>query len=164
MCGVSNRGEQRKQLLQERDDRIAVFMEQGRAVAVIAELEGLEPDYCRKATRRIAEERSIEYSPEKEPVPRGLLSDASRRFRNNVANEVYKLRETPGRHPLEISRDTGLTQFQIGIAIDKGGLHDYKLSQLERIAAASNDNFTNMMLKALLTPEQFDKVARCLNS
>lgn len=156
------RGEQRKQLLQERDERIVTFMRQQRPIAVIAELEGLEADYCRKACKRLAAEHGIDYDPNSEPVS-PALSDASRRLRNHMANVLYAYRNAPNRHQLEVARDTGLTQSQQLIATERGGRHDYKLSQLERIAAATGQPFTKMMLRALLTPDEYQRVARCLN-
>ncbi|WP_156930363.1 hypothetical protein [Sphingomonas jaspsi] len=148
--------------MDERDERIITAMRQGRPVAAIAELEGLEPDYCRKATRRLAAEYGIEYTPDPQSTP-PRLSDASRTFRNNMANVVYDYRNAPGRHQLEVSRDTGLTQAQQLLASQRGGQHDFRLSQLERLAASTGQDFTVMMLRNLLSAEQFEKVRRCLN-
>lgn len=159
-----SRGEQRKQLLNERDERIIKFMHEQLPVANIAELEGLEEDYTRKATRRLAVEHDIDYKPVKNQNGAGLLTEATRYFRNNIANRLYALRNKPGQHPLAVARDTGLTQAQQVAASERGGLHDYKLSQLERIAAMSGDDFKLMMLKALLTPDEYQKVARCLTN
>lgn len=159
-----SRGDRRKALLTERDERIIEFMEQRRSVAVIAELEGIETDYCRKATRRLAETHGIKYNPDKEPVPAGLLTDASRVFRRNMANILYDYRNAPGRHPLEVCRDTGLTQFQQTIAAERGGQHDLKLSQLERIASATDKPFRTMMLRALLSKDEYQKVIKCLST
>lgn len=165
-CGAGlevSRGEQRKQLLDDRDDRIAEFMRQGRPVAVIAELEGLEEFYTRKATRRIAAERGIEYVPDKEP-PGSLLTDETRQLRSHLANVLYAYRNAPGRHQLEVCTATGLTQSEQILATERGGRHDYKLSQIERQARATGQSFKHMMLRGLLTPEEWQKVQRCLNN
>lgn len=159
-----SRGAQRKSLLELRDDKIAELMERRRPVNAIAKIIGMEPVQCRKAVHRIAEERGVDYQPIKEPVIKGVLTDASRRFRNNLASILYSLREAPGAHPLEISLNTGLTQAQVAAAIDKGGLHDFRLSELERVATLHKTDFTNLVLKAVLSPEQYEKVVRCLNS
>jgi transposase-like protein len=144
-----SRGVQRKVLLEERDEAIVAFMERGRPVAAIAELLGLEENYCRKATRRLAEERGLDYKPVKEP-PTALLSEASRRLRNNLANLLYDYRNKPGRHQLEVARDTGLTQAQQILATERGGQHNFKLSELERVATATGQDFTRMLIVALL--------------
>lgn len=152
MCGPGSdvtRGEQRKQLLAERDERIITFMRQNRPIEAIAKIEGLAADYCRKATRRLATEHSIDYSPAKEAAP-SLLGEATRRFRNNLANVLYIFRNKPGQHPLAVAKTTGLTQAQQILAEERGGQHDYALSELERLAAATEQDFTRMMIIALL--------------
>jgi hypothetical protein len=155
--------------LSERDERIIEFMRQGRPVAVIAELEGLEPDYCRKATRRLSADYCIDYNPDREPVT-SLLGEASRRFRNNIANVLYQFRNKPCQHPLAVARDTGLTQAQQILASERGGRHNFKLTELERLAVATEQDFTRMMIIALLkgTTEadqlRLQRVLACLNS
>jgi hypothetical protein len=172
MCGAGSevsRGEQRKQLLSERDQRIVQFMKERLSVAHIADLEGIEEDYARKATRRLAAQEGIEYNPAKE-TSREILTDASRQFRIGMAKIVSELRDAPGAHPLEIARDTGLTQAAQVAATQRaensnvGYTHDYKLSQLERIAATRGDDFRRMMLRALLTREEWLMVAKCLSN
>jgi hypothetical protein len=138
-------------------------MEKQRPVAAIAKILGLEPDYCRKATRRLAAERGIDYQPEKDQ-PGGLLTEASRRLRNHLANVLYAYRNKPGQHPLAVSRETGLTQAQQIQATERGGRHDWAISETERLATATGQEFKSMMLRALLTPEEYQKVARCLSS
>ena len=158
-----SRGDQRKRLLAERDERIVTFMRQQRSIAVIAELEGLEPEYCRKACRRLAVDHDIDYKPTSESSPAGL-TDASRRFRSGMGDMLYRYREVPGRHQLEVSRETGLTQAQQVRATQRPNDHDWTLGQLERFAGASGQDFTHMMLRALLPPDQYQKVARCLST
>lgn len=156
----TGRGEQRQKLLEERDDRIAEFMRQKRSVASIAKLEGLEELYARKAINRIAAERGIEYDPDKE-VPGGLLTDQSREYRSRLANMIYDYRSK--NHPIQVARDIGLTQAQQLHATERGGRHDASISTIERLAAARGENFTVTQLKLLLTKEQFQIVAKCLN-
>lgn len=158
----ASRGEQRKSLLDARDKRILQFMQEQRPVAAIAELEGLEPDYCRKATRRLAAEHGVDYQPVK-GVRLTPLGDASREFRNRLANFLYKYCNAPRRHPLEVCQATGLTQAQ-QVDATMGAKHDFKLSQLERLAEAREEPFKLMMLRALLTPEEYTKVMGCLNN
>lgn len=160
--GTESRGSQRKNLLNDRDERILEHMRRQRPVASIAEIEGLEPLYCRKATHRLAAEHGLEYVPEKEQ-PGWLLSDQSRPLRNYLGDLVYDLRNQPGRHPLEVCPLTGLTQSEQILAIEKGGRHDYKVSQIERIIKASDRQFKKAMLRALLTREEFAMVSKCLN-
>lgn len=169
ICGAGTehdvtRGEQRRQLLNERDDRIAQFMKEGLSVAHIAELEGLTVDRTRKETTRISREREIDYNPPKNQTTPVVLTDASRALRNRLADVVYRIRNKPGQHPLAIARETGLTQEQQKLACERGGQVDMKISQLERIAVADGQDFTRMMLKSLLSPEEYQKVIKCLNN
>lgn len=160
--GVVTRGEQRKKLLRERDERIVSFMNLRRPVAAIAELEGLPEDYCRKAVNKLAVEHGIDYQPISDTSSVGL-TESSRTFRNNMANVLARHREQPGRHQLEVARDTGLTQTQQIAATQRPNDHNWTLAQLERTARMTGKEFTPMMLRALLTPEQYEKVRRCLN-
>lgn len=168
MCGpglpqeTTPKGEQRKALLRERDDRIKTFMSQQRPIAAIAELEGLAEDYTRKAVRRLAVEHGIDYQPISESTPVGV-TEASRTFRNNLANVLAKYRAEPGRHQLEVARETGLTQAQQVAATQRPNDHNWTLGQMERTALATDQDFTPMMLRALLSAEQYEKVRRCLN-
>lgn len=155
-----SRGAQRKTLLQERDDRIVEFMQQNRPVAVIAELEGLEEFYCRKATRRLAEERGIEYQPDKDSGHAGLMNEASRALRSNLANILHDYRNKPGRHPLEVARDTGLTQAQQVQATERGGRHDWKISQLERLAQTTGLDFNRLLVIAAFKPTSINEKVR----
>lgn len=159
---ATSRGEQRRQLLQERDDRIVAFMRQGRPVSAIAELESLEEDYTRKACRRLAAEHGLDYKPTPE-MASASITEASRPFRNHMANVVARFRDQPGRHQLEVARETGLTQMQQKAATTRPNLYNWTLTQLERTARATGQDFTLMMLRALLTADQFEKVRRCLN-
>lgn len=156
------RGEQRKVLLRERDERIVSFMRQQRPVAAIAELEGLAEDYTRKAVKRLGDEHGIDYQPIAEPTAVGI-TEASRAFRNTMANILARHRSVPGRHQLEVARDTGLTQAEQVSATQRPNDHNWTLAQLERTARATGQDFTPMILRAVLTPAQFEKVRRCLS-
>ena len=156
------RGEQRKQLLQERDDRIVEFMRQNRPIAAIAELEGLAEDYARKAVKRLEAQHGIDYKPQSEPAPVGVTED-SRLLRNHLANVLARYRDEPGRHQLEVCTATGLTQAQQVAATQRPNDHNWTLAQMERTARATGQDFTPMMLRALLTRDQYEKVRKCLN-
>lgn len=158
----ANRGDQRKALLRERDERIVTFMSQQRPIVAIAELEGLAEDYTRKAVKRLAAEHGIDYKPTSEQAPVGV-TEASRTFRNHTANVLARYRDCPGRHQLEVARETGLTQAQQILATQRPNDHNWNLGQLERLARATGQDFTPMMLRALLPAEQYEKVRRCLN-
>lgn len=165
------RGEQREAELHERDEKIAVLMGRQYAVEVIAEIVGIEPEYCRKATRRIAAARNLRYKPGKEAGADELLSEDSRLFRSNLASLVHQLREEPGQHPIRLSREIGLTQSQQVKAKDRPFAHDYKLSQLERIARKKGRSLAELLVWAALNDpgdpknkERMQRVLSCLSS
>lgn len=171
MYGAANRvtrGEQRQAELQQRDDDIAEWMSRQYSVEVIAELAGVATDYCRKATRRIAAERDIKYNPEKEAGADELLSEDSRLFRSNMAAIVHELRELPDQHPVRLSRAIGLTQYEQVKAKDRPFTHDYKISQIERIAREKGRSFEEVVIWAVLNDpnnkERMQRVLECLNN
>jgi hypothetical protein len=124
-------------------------MRQNRPVVAIAKLVGLEPNYARKAIKRLADELGIEYHPTAEP-PGGLLTDASRVFRNNLGNMVYDYRNHSRKHEVEIAIELGLTQAQQTQAVERGGRHDFSISELERLARVRGESFPKMTMVALL--------------
>jgi hypothetical protein len=133
-------------------------------IANIAALEGIDDDYARKATRRLAAAYGVEYTPTKKENDLALLTEASAAFRRRIADVVYRIRNKPGAHPIDIAHATGLSQEEQKLANERGGAVNLKLSQLERIAAADGQDFKSMVLWAVLSPEEYQKVSRCLNN
>jgi len=153
MCGLepTPRGDQRAKLLTERDNRLAEFMRQQRPIAAIAELEGLEADYCRKRCRVVAAERGIVYKPPR-PRPEDKaenmygLSDESKAFRVGLGEILYKHRES-GQHQLDVARDIGLIQAAQVRATQRPFNHNWTISQIERLAVAVGRPFKEVLLE-----------------
>lgn len=124
------------------------MMKDNTTIAAIAIAVGLKTDYCRKQTGRLAASENIDYKPIPNAAP-AVLTVVSSKFRNNMANLIYDLRNARGAHQLAIARETGLTQSQQILASENGGKHDYSLSQLERISVASAREFNKMMIIAM---------------
>lgn len=163
-----SKGELREKLLSDRDARIVAFMKQNRSVAAIAALEGLEIDYCRKAVNGLKKSHVPDYQPISND--RGhKFADDSRQFRNNLSNLVADYRNRPDKHYLDLCHELGLTQSQQVLATEKGGQHDFTLSQLERLAEQLDMSFPRLLLTALIDgyaaedKEKLRKVLEFLN-
>lgn len=137
-------------------------MRQARPVAAIAEVIGLAPDQTRKIITRLKKELGLEYKPPR-LQPRILFTDQSREFRNSLGNMLYGYRERSRKHPTEIAMELGLLISQQKKATERGGQHDWKISEIERLAAARGESFKQAGLRALLTKEEYQIVAKCLN-
>lgn len=155
----------RREKLEQRYDDFAQFMRDKTPIAIIADIYGLEPDQVRKTCRRIAAERGIDYKPVRaadDALPPGM-TDASRTLRNHLANTLDK-HKVASDHRLDVCREIGLTQAAQKAATTRPNPHNWSLSQIERLADSTGQDFTVMVLQGLLSPTRFEKVMRCLNS
>jgi len=153
----------RRDHIAKRHAALAQYMRDGTPINVIAQIMGLEANQVRKTCRLLAAEHGIEYKPVRRPgaLPPGM-TDASRSLRNHLADRLHEHHE--GRHRLQVCVDTGLTQSELRAASERPNAYDWSLSEMERIATATNQDFTVMLLKGLFTKTRFEKVMRCLNS
>lgn len=152
----------RRQKLDEREAYILDLVKENTPLASIAKLTGTNQDYCGDLIEKLVKEYGLTYAPAKpgtEDMPVGVTSD-SHTFRNNLAPLVYDLRETD--HHLQIARDTGLLNIAQRRASSRPHNHDWTLSQLERLARRLDIPFKEMMLKALLTDNEWKTVERCI--
>ena len=133
----------------ERDARIIQMMELGRPVRTIAQLEGLEHDYCRKICMRLVASSGIEYTPERvykrlEMTTVGL-TEKTRRLRSYLADKLYDL----GDNPRVIAKQIGMTLRCQKYAKQRPFRHDWTLSQIERLAEALETDAITLMKEAL---------------
>ena len=155
---MSGTTSQRVRLRQERDERLAIFIEQGRPVRAVAKLEGIEHDYAYKLLKQVARVRGLEYHPRRVAHPAGEpilgLTAASQTLRARLGDYLYRLEGSPA----TIARQVGITAKNQPVAQDRPFNHDWTLSQIERLAEASNQDFHTFML-GLLAPSSIPKAA-----
>lgn len=145
----------------EREGRLRQFISENRPVAVIAKLEALDFSYAKLLIRKLVKDEKLDYNPPKitksgeQPIV-GLTED-SERFRGRLADRLYAL----GDDHRAIALGTGIMLRSQKFARDRPFNYDWTVSNLERVARASNKGFRQFMLEALLTPEEQAKAARC---
>ena len=115
---------------------------------------------------KLAKQHGVEYTPRSEgdtpAMPEGLTSESSL-LRSRLGDLVYHLSFRQKRHPLEISKLVGLgSQRAQKLAQERPFAHDWKLSQIERLAKVHEMPFKHLMLQSLLSAEEYAKVRSCL--
>jgi hypothetical protein len=159
-------GKSRIERTQDRNEHIVLLLKDNRPTRAIAEMKGLAFDYCRDLCRELVILHDLDYNPstaatsDKSSLPFGL-TEQSRAFRAATGTLVYNLREIL--HFTDVGNATGLSNADQSRATEGQGVHDYKLSQMERLAEASGMTFRDLVLKSLLTKEEYERVSKCLN-
>lgn len=135
--------------INDRDERILQMIVLGRPVRAIAQLEGLDHDYCRKICTRLAKQNGVEYKPDRvykrsEMATVGL-TDATRRMRSHLGDRLYDL----GDDSREVARAVGMTIRCLKYAKQRPFKHDWSLSQIERLASALDKDVHTLLCEAL---------------
>jgi hypothetical protein len=138
--------------LNNRDARMIQMMEIGRPVRAIAQLVGLDHEYCRKICTRLMREHDLKYVPDntmvrEETAPLGISED-SRSFRRYLSTKLNELAlQEP--NTSNVAAITGVLQRDQKYAKQRPFHHDWTLSQMERLAAALGLDFIAMMKEAI---------------
>lgn len=158
---IETHAEKETRLRSSREDRLRQFIKENRPVSAIAKLESLDFSYAKLLVRRLVKAENLCYDPPK-ITNSGLqpiigLTDESYNFRSRLGNNLFAL----GEDHRQVTLDTGILFRSIKSARDKPFNYDWTLSQIERVGRANNKNFKQIMLEALLSPEERDKARRC---
>jgi hypothetical protein len=137
--------------LTEREERMLAMMALGRPVRTIAQLEGLEHDYCRKLVVKLANDNAVEYTPDntlqKSKMPPVGVTEASRRMRSQLGDILHKLATASDART--VARQIGMSVRSQKYARETPFNHDWTLSEMERLAIACNYEFAAMMREVL---------------
>lgn len=146
--GIPTDDEKRSQL-SERDELIIQMMELGRPVRNIAQLIGIEHDYCRKICAKLSTKAGFEYKPitpyKRTEMTSVGITEATRRFRGVLGDKLYLL----GNDGRQVAKLIGMTIRCQKAARQRPFNHDWTLSQIERLAAALGTDFATLMREAL---------------
>lgn len=144
-----------------RETRLRQFIKENRPVSAIAMAESLEFAYAKQLVRKLIKAENLEYNPPRVKcsgdMPIEGLTEESRDVRGHLANSLARLKD----EPREITRKIGILFRSIKTATIKPNNYDWSLSQIERLARASNKTYKQLMLEALLTPEEKAKAIKC---
>lgn len=130
-----------KAAAKERDARIIKALQRGESEEHIANVEGIGPQTVKKLRRGLPLLKNGT-SPAK---PYGL-TDETNTFRSNLGNRVNDLKSR-GLVQAEIGRMIGVPPHSQTAARTKPGLHDWKLSQIERLAEEEGMTWLELILK-----------------
>lgn len=137
-----------------REERLVIFIAEGRPVSAVALLEGIEHDYAYQLLTQVAKRRGLDYQAKRVARP-GLeeipgLTAASRALRSRLGNNLYNLKLEQS----EIARKLGITARNQQFAKDTPFRYDWSLSQIERLANEVGTPFESFLLQLLLTPTE----------
>ncbi len=152
----------------ERRERIIEFIKEQLPIINIAQIEGMDFDNCRKLCMQIAREDGLPYEPEHRqaaPVYPCGIDQGNAELRRRLGDTLYGyVAPTPRtqRNPSMVGRAVGIAPRQQRRAWEKPFSHDWSISQMNRLAGTLGEDFTPFVLRHLLRPEQYEKVARVL--
>ena len=136
---------------QKRSDIILQAIKDGMSVKALAARIGVEEDYAKKLRRQVAAKHGLTTTDGESPeLAFGLAeSGDSYLFRNRVANMLVDLVDRDGLHPVEVAMQTGVPEKAQTKSKTKPYPHDWKLSELERLAAFKGMTFIELMEKLI---------------
>ena len=146
---------------QARRGRILAFMTQDPPVplVIICQIEGMAERACRAVVKEIEDEHGLDYmnvssKAPKDTMPYGLTS-ATSRLRQKLGDNLYALRERGndsshfGRN--QVAPRVGLNNRQQLKAESRPFAHDWKLSEIERLAREHGRDPMEFLLSCLTT-------------
>lgn len=143
----------RRKLLDEQKERVFRMFAAGTTDKDILHIEGID-ETTLKIYKREAKQAGLPIkSGVSSPTPHGI-APGSLRMRLNLGRHVKDMLDREGWHPLEIARDLGITQKNQRVLRDKGSPHDWRLSELQRLADLRGVSFSLLMV-TMLQPDQF---------
>jgi len=137
-----------------RKARIAGHLRAGKTVGEICDLEGLDPANEPKRMRKeVAEPEGLAITPGHNTQPPVGLLEIPRHMRYNLAKLLRDLRDE--HHYVDVAHMIGLTNIEQARADKAPYTHNWTLSQIQRLAAASGKTFEEV-LTYMHTPYEAD--------
>lgn len=144
--------EQRAAATRKRDDRIIEGIKLGLSVKELATRIGVEEDYAKKLRASVARQHGLTITSGSTPeVPYGL-TERSRILRGRLSLMLSDLVERKNMHPIDVAMAVGVTQTQQTENRSAPYPHDWKLSELERLAELQGRDIVSL-LHELLQPK-----------
>ena len=130
----------------KRTDIIVQGIKDGMSVKALAARIGVEEDYAKRLRKTAAADHGLTVAEGESPAtPFGFTADSAD-FRLRLRNKLVNLVEMHGHHPVEVAMMVGISEkAQKRNAGKASNNHDWKISELERLAAAYNMTFLELM-------------------
>jgi hypothetical protein len=135
----------RDDALARRKARIAEYLRQGKTTLEICDLEGLDPaNEPRRIRKEVAEPLGLTVVTSGTAPPPQALLDIDRVLRYHLASHLDTLRGK--HHYIDVGHMLGMTnKEQLRALRDRGYIHDWTLSQIQRLAVACDMNIHEML-------------------
>lgn len=144
----------RDRLLEERKERVFQYLKDKVSISEIMAREGIDERTAKELKREAKRKGLPTSSGVTAQTPFGI-TDESRQFRMHLGDRVRRMLDNDGYHQLEVSRILGLTQkTSAKLRNEVHYPHDWRLSEMERMAQANGWSFPELMLR-MLQPDQF---------
>jgi hypothetical protein len=137
--------------LARRKVRLRNHIIQGKSVGEICDIEGLDRENQPKLMRReIAAPEGLKISSERNTAPPVGLLEIERSFRGWLQVKLASLRDH--HHYADVAHMVGLTNIEQQRAMTAPYTHNWTIAQIQRLAAAHNMTFAEMVTFASQPP------------
>lgn len=142
---------------EETEKHLIDLIKAGRPVGFIADTLAWPPDYASKQIRKACRDHGLPRPPKRKQgdMPVGL-DEESHTFRAKLGNRLYDLREKMTRGTVQ--RTIGIPPQSHAKASERPFAFNWNIGQIQRLAKALGMPFKELMLRCLLTEEEFNKV------
>jgi DNA-binding XRE family transcriptional regulator len=141
----------------QRRNRILTLITQVPPVdlVTIGEMEGMHDSAVRKTVVELCKEHNLNYMKcgsrrDRRMMPFGI-TQGSARFRSKLADALYRLRKEQTLTVVDMATTVGLNAQRLRAAESRPYNHDWKLSEIERLATALGRETREFLLECLTT-------------
>lgn len=165
ICGLIEETPQAKRarVLEDRETSVIQLLTEGVPIANIAELEGVDLSVMTRFCRGLITKHSIDYVPigrAREMQTPGI-TDASVKLRNHLGSYIGEMRDHQRLTEAEVGRLTGLPARAQQRARNRSK-HNWTISQMERLAEATNQPFMDVLLRGMFSAEDLPHIIKTL--
>jgi len=141
----------RSDALARRKARLREHIKQGKTVGEICDIEGLDPANQPKLMRReVADPEGLKISAGRNTTPPVGLLEIERSFRGWLQLKLAALRDH--HHYADVAQMVGLTNIEQQRAMTFPYTHNWTIAQIQRLAAAHNMTFAELVTFASQPP------------
>ncbi len=135
--------------MSKRDNLIIEAIKEGLSVKEIAARVGVEEDYAKKLRAKLARQHGLTVTAGSTPSQTYGMTEDSMVMRGRLMNKLSNLVNIQGIHPVEVALMTGVTQTAQTENRVRPWTYDWKLSELERLAAVEGVSISELLLEVI---------------
>lgn len=155
---MTSLAELREKKNEEREQHLIDLIKAGRPVNFIADTLGMNVDYAIKQIREVCLQHNLPRPPKGRAgdMPVGL-DDESQVFRAKLGDHLYNLREK--HHRTTLAQHLGIPPQSQAKASERPNAFNWSLGQMQRLAKHLGISFKELILRCILTEDEFKKVS-----